>query len=80
MKRCVTALLAAFWAVLMAVSGQSYRPRFERLERLFDLIVRDRLDKGCTLHGCRIGPAPAAQAYFGTNTLRIAPEAARPFR
>jgi hypothetical protein len=41
----------------MTVSGQTYRPRFERLERLFDSIVHDHLGGGMTLHGCRIGPA-----------------------
>jgi tRNA(Ile)-lysidine synthase len=69
--------LRALAQVLMGVSGQAYRPRFERLERLFDSIVQDRLGSGRTLHGCRIGPAPASAAYFGTDTLMIAREPGR---
>jgi hypothetical protein len=61
----------------MGVSGQSYRPRFERLERLFDAIAQDGLGAGRTLHGCRIGPAPGSMAFFGTDTLIIAQEAGR---
>jgi tRNA(Ile)-lysidine synthase len=49
--------LRALARLLMTVSGQPYRPRFERLERLFDSIAHDRLGGGMTLHGCRIGPA-----------------------
>jgi tRNA(Ile)-lysidine synthase len=66
--------LRALAGLLMGVSGQVYRPRFERLERLFDSIAQDRLGSGRTLHGCRIGPAPASAAYFGTDTLMIARE------
>lgn len=69
--------LRALAGVLMAVSGQTYRPRFERLERLFDSIVQDQLGAGRTLHGCRIGPAAGSEAYFGTDTLKIAQEPAR---
>jgi tRNA(Ile)-lysidine synthase len=63
--------------LLMGVSGQAYRPRFERLERLFEAIADRSLGKGRTLHGCRIGPAPGSRAFFGTDTLIIAPETAR---
>src|SRR6185312_1547355 len=42
--------LRALAKLLMAVSGQPYRPRFERLERLFDLIAEGGLGRGCTLH------------------------------
>lgn len=66
--------LRALARLLMAVSARAYRPRFERLERLFDAIAADRLGAGRTLHGCRIGPARAGHAFFGTDTLVIAPE------
>jgi tRNA(Ile)-lysidine synthase len=66
--------LRALSRLLSAVSGQAYGPRFERLERLFDGIVEDSLGGGRTLHGCRIGPARSSDAYFGTDTLVIAPE------
>ena len=49
--------LRALAAVLMAVSGAPYRPRFEALERLFDTITGGTLGRGATLAGCRIGPA-----------------------
>jgi len=63
--------------LLMGVSGQTYRPRFERLERLFDSIRENSLGQGRTLHGCRIGPAPATAAYFGAGTLAIVREPGR---
>lgn len=69
--------LRALAQLLMGVSGQSYRPRFEGLERLFDAIARDRLGAGRTLHGCRVGPAPSSLAFFGTDTLIVAPETGR---
>jgi len=69
--------LRALAQLLMGVSGQPYRPRFERLERLFDAIAADGLGKGRTLHGCRIAPAPGSIAFFGTDTLIIAREAGR---
>ena len=43
--------LRALAALLMAVSGEGYRPRFEALERLFDSIGSGNLGKGATLHG-----------------------------
>jgi tRNA(Ile)-lysidine synthase len=64
--------LRALAQLLMAVSGQSYRPRFERLERLFDRIAGDSVGGGCTLHGCRLGPA--RNGAFGSGTLMITPE------
>jgi tRNA(Ile)-lysidine synthase len=69
--------LRALARVLMAVSGQDYRPRFEKLERLFDAIAAEGVGTGRTLHGCRIGPAPSSQAYFGTDTLVVAREKPR---
>ena len=62
--------LRALAQVLMTVSGQSYRPRFERLERLFDAIAQGRLGGGCTLHGCKIAPAAG-------NMIKISPETGR---
>ncbi len=49
--------LRALAALLMKVSGQAYRPRFDALERLFDRIAAGTLGGGATLHGCYIGPA-----------------------
>jgi tRNA(Ile)-lysidine synthase len=72
--------LRALARLLMAVSGQPYRPRFERLERLFDRIAEDRLGGGCTLHGCKITQAPAARAGFGGFMLVISPETGRKLR
>jgi tRNA(Ile)-lysidine synthase len=63
--------LRALAAMLMAVSGQGYRPRFEALERLFDRIAAGTLEKGANLHGCHIGPAPKAAAPFA---LVVRPE------
>ena len=60
--------LRALAAILGRVGHQPYRPRFERLERLFDSL---QTGKPATLHGCRIGPA---SAHFGGKTLRIARE------
>jgi tRNA(Ile)-lysidine synthase len=69
--------LRALSRVLMGVSGQVYRPRFERLERLFDTIAAGTLGAGRTLHGCRIAPAPGSRARFGPGTLAIARERPR---
>ncbi len=64
--------------LLMGVSGHAYRPRFERLERLFDRVCADQVGGGCTLHGCRIFSAPSGKGVFGRGTLVIAPERQRP--
>lgn len=56
--------LRALAALLMAVSGQAYRPRFEALERLFDRLTAGTLGKGANLHGCHIGPAPKSGGEF----------------
>ena len=68
--------LRALARILMAVSGQDYRPRFVRLERLFGLICAG-LEAGVTLHGCRIGPAAKARAIFGPGTLEVRKEGKR---
>ena len=62
--------LRALAAVLMAVGGQAYRPRFESLERLFDRIAGRALGGGATLHGCQIRPAPAAE-FCGPSTWLV---------
>jgi tRNA(Ile)-lysidine synthase len=69
--------LRAFAQLLMTVSGQPYRPRFERLERLFDAIRDNTLGGGATLHGCRVFLAPAGRGAFGPGTVFLAPEAGR---
>jgi len=68
--------LRALSAVLMRVAGARYRPRFERLEALFDAILSGEL-AARTLSGCRVGHAPKARAAFGPATLLIAREPAR---
>jgi tRNA(Ile)-lysidine synthase len=69
--------LRALSAVLMAVSGQAYRPRFEGLERLFDRIGQGELGAGATLHGCHIAPAPKAHRTGGAALLLVRPESPR---
>jgi tRNA(Ile)-lysidine synthase len=65
---------------LMQVSGQAYRPRFERLERLIAAVRFHNLKGGRTLHGCCIRPAPKRLACFGPRTLSVTAEAARTAR
>ena len=69
--------LRALAQVLMQVSGQFYRPRFDRLERLLGSIRLDGLKSGRTLHGCCIRPASKRVACFGSRTLSVVPEAGR---
>ncbi|HWF63245.1 MAG TPA: tRNA lysidine(34) synthetase TilS [Rhizomicrobium sp.] len=69
--------LRALAALLMAVSGEAYRPRFEALERLFDRLACGKLGNGATLHGCRLYPAPRAARLFGPETLVLAKESSR---
>jgi tRNA(Ile)-lysidine synthase len=61
-------------ALLKSVSGESYRPRFDSLERLFDRIG---IGGGATLHGCHVAPAPRARQVFGPRTLVIMKESSR---
>ena len=63
--------------VLMQVSARDYRPRFERLESLFDAICRGALEGGRTLHGCVVKPAPKRRQCFGPDTLMISREPQR---
>lgn len=67
--------LRALALALARLSGAAYRPRFERLERLFDAICAGKLGGGRTLQDCRIGPAPKRFSAFGPATLQITPEA-----
>ena len=69
--------LRALAALLMAVSGEAYRPRFEALERLFDTIGQGKLGRGATLHGCRLFPAPRGSQAFGNQTLVFVKESSR---
>jgi tRNA(Ile)-lysidine synthase len=68
--------LRALSTVLMRLSGASYRPRFERLQALFDAIVAGSLAPR-TLCGCRVGFAPKGKAAFGPATLLITREGTR---
>ena len=69
--------LRALAQLLMAVSGHAYRPRFERLERLFDRLRDGRLGGGATLHGCRVFFALGSVGAFGEGTVAIVRETAR---
>jgi len=69
--------LRALAALLMAVSGQPYRPRFESLERLFDRLAEGTLGAGATLHGCHIGPAPRRERAYRPGTLLVTREKPR---
>jgi tRNA(Ile)-lysidine synthase len=69
--------LRALAQVLGRVSRQAYRPRFERLERLYRAIGSGELRAARTLHDCRIGPAARRDAMFGPGTLTILRERGR---
>ena len=67
--------LRALSAILMRVSGRAYRPRFERLETLYDALSGRRVAQ--TLCGCQIGTAPRQSQAFGLATLEVRPEKPR---
>lgn len=69
--------LRALATVLMQVSANPYRPRFERLMTLFGAVLDGSVAAGRTLHGCRIGLAPKAARLFGNGTLLVQPEKSR---
>ena len=69
--------LRALAHVLSRVAGEAYRPRFERLERLFAAIREGELKSARTLHGCRVGRAPKIASIFGPFTLIVVREPAR---
>jgi len=68
--------LRALSALLTNFAGAAYRPRFERLQGLFDAILGGDF-VARTLAGCRIGRAPKAYAIFGPESLIIRGEAPR---
>jgi tRNA(Ile)-lysidine synthase len=69
--------LRALAHILSSVSGEAYRPRFERLERLYGAIRDGAFKSARTLHGCRIGRAPRIASIFGPFTLIVEREPAR---
>jgi tRNA(Ile)-lysidine synthase len=69
--------LRALAHILGRVSGHAYRPRFERLERLYAALCAGEFRAARTLHGCRIGPAARRDAVFGPGTLTILRERGR---
>jgi tRNA(Ile)-lysidine synthase len=69
--------LRALASVLGRVSGQEYRPRFERLERLFDALGTAGPFAARTLHGCRVAPSASRFKDFGPGTVEVAPERSR---
>jgi tRNA(Ile)-lysidine synthase len=69
--------LRALAAVLSRVSGEAYRPRFGRLERLYDSIRDGSLGGGATLHGCIVAPATRATLACGPGTLAVTREVGR---
>jgi tRNA(Ile)-lysidine synthase len=64
-------------AILVRVSGRVYRPRFERLEMLYDAIIFGNGGKARTLHSCRIGPTARREAVYGQETLKVVREKPR---
>lgn len=62
---------------LASVSGRVYRPRFERLLRLYRAVTGEAPFSACTLHGCRITLAPKRLCHAGSRTALIFPEAGR---
>lgn len=62
---------------LMMLSGRTYRPRLERLERLYRAICGGALGGGCTLHDCRIATAPRKIATGGGRLVRLRRESGR---
>jgi tRNA(Ile)-lysidine synthase len=69
--------LRALALVLMRVSGSSYRPRFRRLQALYNSVCRGELGGGRTLLGCRLAPVPRARRRFGEASLGVRGEAPR---
>ncbi len=69
--------LRALASILMLVSQNPYRPRFERLLGLLRAVTEGSVGVGRTLHGCRIGRAPKAAQVFGNGTLLVEAEKSR---
>lgn len=71
--------LRALSDTLRNIGKCPYRPRFERLERLFEAVVSEDFRAG-TLAGCRVVRASKARAAFGLRTIAIALEPPRKSR
>lgn len=69
--------LRALSALIVEVSGATYRPRFGRLEGLYEAVCMNTKFRARTLHGCRIGLAPKRKQVFGPATIEIKREVAR---
>jgi tRNA(Ile)-lysidine synthase len=67
--------LRALSAILMRVSGRPYRPRFERLEHLYEALGSSA--PALTLSGCRIGAATREFRHFAAATLEVRREKPR---
>ena len=68
--------LRALSQALARVTGREYRPRFARLERLFDAIVAPDFGRQ-TLAGCCIERPGKSSPVFGPSSVLIRPEAPR---
>jgi len=68
--------LRALSQALLRVSAREYRPRFARLERLFDAIISSGFRRQ-TLAGCCIERPGRSSPAFGLNSVSIRPEAPR---
>jgi len=68
--------LRALSEALRRVAGREYRPRFSRLERLFDAAISPGF-RGQTLAGCCIENRSKAATIFGAQCLSIRPEPPR---
>jgi tRNA(Ile)-lysidine synthase len=66
--------LRALACILSRLSGTAYRPRFERLQKLYLAIRSGELRTARTLHGCRVGRAAKSAAIFGPETLVVTRE------
>lgn len=62
--------------LLRRVGKVHYRPRFERLERLFDAAVSEDF-RAATLGGCRVVKCAKSRASFGVPTIAISAEGPR---
>ena len=62
--------------ILLRIGGAIYRPRFERLERLYRVILDGGL-RGQTLAGCCVTPAPRSRQCYGMHTVLVRPELGR---
>jgi tRNA(Ile)-lysidine synthase len=59
--------------LIMAVGGQAYPPRFERLARLYAALKDQALGRGRTLGGCKILPAQAGAILILREAAALAP-------